>query len=246
MLIALGLLTVVAVGLSGQAGAAPSALPTVSISDASVTEGNSGTTTMSFTVSVAPGPTPSSNIHYATADGSATTADGDYAATSGTLHFTASPGGQSQTVNVTVNGDTKVEPDETFSVNLSGATDLTIARGTGTGTIVNDDLAAISIGNATVTEGNAGTTTASFPVTLSSPSSQNVSVNYSTADGSATAGSDYSATSGTVNFSPGSTVQKSTSRSTGTRQSSRTRRSRSISQVRRELPSPQAAARARS
>jgi uncharacterized repeat protein (TIGR01451 family) len=206
VLAAVGFLTVVAVGLSGQAGAAPSAFPSVSISDASVTEGDSGSATMTFTVSVAPGATPSSKVDYATADGSATTADGDYAGTSGTLHFTTG-GPTSQTVGVTVNGDTKVEPDETFSVNLSGAVDLSIVRGTGTGTIVNDDVPSISIGDATVTEGNAGTTTASFLVTLSTASFQTVSVGFSTSNGTATAGSDYTASSGTVTFTPGNTSQ---------------------------------------
>jgi uncharacterized repeat protein (TIGR01451 family) len=202
VLVALGLLTVVAVGLSGQAGAAPSALPSVSISNASVTEGDSGSQTMSFTVSVSPGATPSSRVDYGTADGSATTADGDYGGSSGTLHFT--PGGPtSQNVDITVNGDTKVEPDESFSVNLSGAVDLSIVKGTGTGTIVNDDQASISIGDATVTEGSSGTTTASFPVTLSTASFQTVSVGFSTSDGSATSGSDYSASSGTLTFNPG-------------------------------------------
>ena len=55
-------------------------------------------------------------MNYATADGTATTADGDYAGLSGTLTFT--PGLTSQTIAIVVNGDTKFEPDEDFFVNL--------------------------------------------------------------------------------------------------------------------------------
>ena len=63
----------------------------------------------------------------------------------------------------------------------------------------------VSVGDASVTEGNAGTTPLSFPVTLSAASTQPVSVTYATADGTATAPSDYAAASGTLTFDPGET-----------------------------------------
>ena len=104
---------------------------------------------------------------------------------------------------MSVNGDATVEPDETFTVNLSGASGATIANGTATGTIVNDDIASLAIGDTTVTEGDSGTTTASFPVILSDPSASAVTVGFATSNGTAVAGSDYTSTSGTLTFNPG-------------------------------------------
>jgi hypothetical protein len=109
----------------------------VVIDAATVTEGNSGTTTITFTVSlnrVSPSPV---TVQYATADGTATTADNDYQATSGSLTF--APGELGQSVTVNVMGDGKAEPNETFTVTLSSATNSSIARAQAIGTIVNDD-----------------------------------------------------------------------------------------------------------
>src|SRR5207247_283772 len=96
-------------------------------------------------------------------------------------------------ITVTVNGDTTVEPDETFVVNLSSPTNATITDAQGAGTIVNDDvvLPALTINNASVTEGNSGTTTATFTVTLTPTSTQTVTVAYTTANGTAANGSDF-------------------------------------------------------
>jgi hypothetical protein len=109
----------------------------VVISDASVTEGNSGTTVETFMVTRTGG-TAAFDVGFSTADGSATVADHDYVAASGTLHFGA--GVNTQTISVTINGDTKPESDEAFFVNLSGATNgASISDGQGTGTITSDD-----------------------------------------------------------------------------------------------------------
>ena len=89
------------------------------ISDASVLEGQSGTTSLQFKVSLTAAPAATVTVDFATADGLATVADNDYLPASGTLSFTS--GGQlSQTITVSVIGDTKIEPDETLGVNLSG------------------------------------------------------------------------------------------------------------------------------
>src|SRR5207253_549539 len=115
-------------------------------------------------------------VSCATARGAAT-AGSDYTATSGTLTFP--PGNTAQSVSVPILGDTVFEPDETFSVNLSGAINATVAGGRGTGLILNDDPApvpSISIGDATVTEGDAGSVGATFTVTLSAASGQVVTV----------------------------------------------------------------------
>ena len=109
-------------------------------------------------------------------------------------------------ITVTVNGDLLDEDDETFFVNLSGASGGTIADGVGVGTITDDDpLPGVSIADLTVSEPPSGTSTAQFTVTLSAASGRTVSVPYSTANGTATAGSDYDAATGTVVFAPGET-----------------------------------------
>jgi uncharacterized repeat protein (TIGR01451 family) len=111
-------------------------LPTVSIADASVTESNSGTTTASFPVVLSTPAVGTVSVVYATADGSAT-AGSDYVTTSGTVTFVN--GESSKTVNVTVNGDTVHEGDETFLVNLSDPSSATIGDGTAVGRIIDDD-----------------------------------------------------------------------------------------------------------
>jgi len=107
------------------------------INDVSVTEGNSGTTTATFTVSRSGDTTQAASVDYATANGSAT-AGSDYIATSGTLTF--APGVTSLTISVAVNGDTVIEPDEVFYVNLSNASPgAGLSDGQGVGTILDDD-----------------------------------------------------------------------------------------------------------
>ncbi|MBB3858377.1 uncharacterized protein YhjY with autotransporter beta-barrel domain [Xanthomonas arboricola] len=181
--------------------------PTLSINNVSVNEGNAGTTNATFTVSLSqPAGTGGVSFDIATADGTAT-AGVDYVASSLTGQ-TIPAGSSSATFTVLVNGDTLSEPNETFFVNVSNVTGASVGDGQGQGTIVNDDaLPALSIDDVSVNEGNSGTTTATFTVSLSAASGQTVSVNYITADGTATAGSDYSARSGTLTFAPGVTAQ---------------------------------------
>ena len=197
----------VAVDVSTQA-ARPSR---ISVGDVSMAEGNAAQTAFQFSVSLdAPQTTPVT-VDFATADGTAT-APSDYAASSGTLTF--APGETAKTVTVQVNGDTTVEPNETFTVNLASATgDATITDPQGVGTIVNDDQAVIippsrvSIGDVSMAEGNAGQTAFQFSVSLDAPQTTPVTVDFATADGTATAPSDYAASSGTVTFAPGETAK---------------------------------------
>ncbi|MCP9838831.1 type I secretion C-terminal target domain-containing protein, partial [Cyanobium sp. N.Huapi 1H5] len=284
-----------------------------SISDVSITEGNSGTTTAVFTVTLSNAVAGGAAVNFATADGTAT-AGSDYLAASGTLNFNGTTG-ETQTIAVTINGDTVFEPNETFFLNLSAPTNgvtlldgqglgsitnddaaplpvitlavspasvlengvanlvytftrtgattspltvnyaingtatngadyglipasITFAAGSATatvtvdptgdtvlepnetvsltlsadpayivgtagavtGTITNDDAASFSISDVSITEGNSGTTTAVFTVTLSNAVAGGAAVNFTTADGTATAGSDYLAASGTLTF----------------------------------------------
>jgi hypothetical protein len=117
-------------------------------------------------------------------------------------------------VTVQVNGDTTAEPNETFTVNLSNAVgNATIADAQGVGTIVNDDQVVIvppsriSVTDATTAEGNAGQTAFRFTVSLDAAQAAPVTVDFNTGDGTATAPSDYVATSGTVTFAPGETAK---------------------------------------
>lgn len=176
--------------------------PRLSIGNLTVTEGNSGTTTASFFVTLTNEAGAALTVDYATADGTATAADNDYVATAGQLSFTGTAG-QSQQVNVTVNGDTLSEGNETFRLVLSNPSLTGTVLGQGTATISNDDLVppALSAEDVAIIEGNASTSTLTFTVVLDKPApSGGVSVNYATANGTATAGSDYVATSGTLTF----------------------------------------------
>jgi hypothetical protein len=179
-----------------QLGYAPPPLR-LSINDTSVTEGNSGTTPATFTVTLSQAASGTVTVNYATASGTATSGV-DFQPASGTLTFLA--GETSKTIQVNVVGDTADENDETFTVNLSAPTGgAAIADGQGVGTILDDDPPSqLSIGDAVVTEGNSGITNATIVVTLAPASAKTVSVSYFTADGTATAGSDYLPASGTL------------------------------------------------
>ncbi len=107
-----------------------------------------------------------------------------------------------------VKGDTTVEPDETFTVQLTNAADATIVDASGTGTIRNDDAAGpvtISIDDRSLVEGDSSTAPMTFTVSLSRASSQTVTVHYATANGTAVSGSDYVAKSGSLTFAAGVT-----------------------------------------
>ena len=114
------------------------ALPVLSIGNVTQTEGDSGTKTFTFTVSLSGTNTLGASVSYATADGTAT-AGSDYVASNGMLSWPAGDTSR-KTISVTVNGDTTVEPDEGFTVTLSAASGNTqIITPTATGTVLNDD-----------------------------------------------------------------------------------------------------------
>ncbi|MBS7789777.1 cellulase family glycosylhydrolase [Roseococcus sp. SDR] len=185
--------------------AAP-ALPSLAIADASIAEGNAGTKVMNLTVTLSAAASGPVTVSYATANGTAT-AGSDYTAKTGTLTFAA--GETSKTIQVTIAGDAAVEANEAFTVNLSNATGATIADGSATATITNDDVAptlpSLAIADASIAEGNAGTKVMNLTVTLSAAASGPVTVAYATANGTATAGSDYTAKTGTLSFAAGET-----------------------------------------
>jgi hypothetical protein len=181
-------------------------VPSLSINDVSLAEGNSLTKTFTFTVSLS-APAPSTvTFDIATQENTATVADNDYVAHSLTSQ-TITAGNSTYTFEVTVNGDTNIEPDESFFVNVTNISGATVSDGQGLGTILNDDNPQLTINDVTVTEADSGTTTAQFTVTLSPSSAQTVMVNYTTANNTAVAPGDYQTTSGTLTFTPGQTTQ---------------------------------------
>src|SRR5262249_39637347 len=124
--------------------------------------------------------------------------------TSGMVTF--NPGQTSVTVPVPVMGDTVYEGNETFNFYLTQVANAALGRASGTATIVDDDpAAALSVNDASVVEGNSGTAGVVFTLSLSAASTQTVTVNYATAPGTATSGSDYQSLSGALAFSPGQT-----------------------------------------
>jgi chitinase len=181
-----------------------SAAPYLWVSDLVLNEGNVGAQNAQVTVSLSHSSRKAVSVNFRTEDGSARAGD-DYQAMFGTLKF--APGEIRKTIAVAVYGDRLVEPNEAFSVVLSGAVRATIADDRSLVTII-DDEPRISISGAAAAEGNAGTTLFNFTVGLSAASDGPVTVNYATADGAgATADSDYLATSGTLTFAPGETTR---------------------------------------
>jgi len=173
----------------------------ISVNDATLLEGDSGSASMVFTVTLSSAASTAVSVNYATASGTAL-AGSDFDAASGTLNF--APGVSTQTVSVPIRGDVVPEWDETFTLQLSNPVGTGLVDGSGSGTIRNDD--GLTVANpSNVTEGNTGTRTVNFTVTLNAASAVPVAVNYATADGTALAGSDYAATAGTLVFAPGET-----------------------------------------
>jgi chitinase len=178
--------------------------PTVSIADASVVEGDVGTTTLSLPVSLSGPSGREVDVDYSTSGGTAT-AGNDYTEASGTLVFAA--GETSKQIDVIVNGDAQDEGDETLTVTLSAPFNADLGTSVATGTITNGDDAdpKLYVADASSKEGNGGTGALTFSVTMTPAALGDVTVGYATSDGSATAGSDYTAATGTLTIPAGQT-----------------------------------------
>ena len=177
--------------------------PTLSIADGSGTEG--ADSSIGFTVTLDEAATDTVTVDYATSDGTAT-AGTDYTAASGTLTFDA--GTTSKTISVSIADDETDESDETFTLTLSNAAGADLGTSTATGTITNravvvETTPTLSIAGGNGTEGDDSSIT--FTVTLDEAASGSVTVDYATSDGTAEAGDDYTATSGTLTFNAGTT-----------------------------------------
>ena len=175
--------------------------PNITISDTRITEGNKGRKNAKFTVTLDDASNKTVKVNYATANGSAK-AGKDYLKTTGTLTF--QPGQTQKKINVPIFGDTIVEKNEKFQLNLSKPKNGKIKDKRGIATIRNDDKnqPLLSIGDAQITEGDQGKKQLKFDVTLNTKVKKRVEVNYATADITAKKGSDYQQTKGKLIFKP--------------------------------------------
>ncbi len=181
----------------------------LSIDDVTVLEGDSGTVTARFTVTLAPAnPDQPISVDVETMDENAKAPD-DYAARPRTP-VTIAAGATSATIEVPVNGDTADELNETFLVGLTNSTNAAIFDPDGRGTIQDDDpKPVLTVSDVRLVEGSTGAKAANFTVALSPAWPEPVTVRYATVDATATA-ADYTPVSGTLTFSPGDATKRVT------------------------------------
>jgi CSLREA domain-containing protein len=178
--------------------------PSLSVSDVAVVEGNSGTSNAVFTVrlSVPSGKTVDARC-APTDQGGTATAIADFSLMGTTLIF--NPGETEKTFSVAVVGDTSVEPDETFFLDIQNANNATISQSRGTGTIINDDGPTLIQFDSAAYSAGEGTHVATVTVNRRGDLSGSSAVDYRTVDGAASERTDYTTTIGTLRFAPGET-----------------------------------------
>ena len=185
----------------------------VRVGDATVTEGNSGTVPVTFVLTRSGDTSRTSSVQYITNSATAVGAV-DYVRVAPTT-ATFAPGETTKTVTTSVIGDTTVEGNESFYLNLSAPVGTVFADAQGVATIVDDDAVIVpgpspllAVSDVTVTEGNVGTTPATFTVSRSGSTGGTSSVEYAVTPGTATPGVDYTtAAPGTITFAPGETTK---------------------------------------
>jgi hypothetical protein len=168
-------------------------VPSVSISNTSVPEASPNA---AFEVTLSAPSADTITVQYQTSSQTAV-GGADFQTTAGSVSF--APGETTKPINIPILDDTLNEFTEKFFVSLHHPVNATIRKRQGTGSIVDSDPEpTITINGTSLAEGNSGSTTANFNVVLSSPSGKLIKVTYSTADITATAGSDYQAASNTI------------------------------------------------
>jgi subtilisin family serine protease len=185
----------------------------------SVAETRSGTSLLTVTLNLSQPVQKEVTVRYVSQNLSAR-AGQDYIAANGTAYF--AKGASSTTFSVTILGDTFVEGDENFLIRLDRPTNASLLQATinvtisdagaaattnTTGVTTTTNSSGITLTSAPVTEGNSGRTSATFTVALAAASATPVTLSYATANGSAFAGRDYLARSGTLRFAPGETMK---------------------------------------
>jgi Calx-beta domain/FG-GAP-like repeat len=176
--------------------------PCLSVNDVQITEGNSGTTNAQFAVSLSEAATQTVAIDYRVVGRSAGE-NSDYNGVTGRLEFP--PGTRTQTISIPVRGDAVDEIDETFQLVLSNPSNASLIDTIGVGTIVDDDTPpTVGIGDVSVVEGSNGNPgQLIFNASLSSASGRKAKVGFSTLDGTAAAGSDFTLATRTLVFNEG-------------------------------------------
>ena len=178
--------------------------PNIVINDVTVNEG-AGSAVFSISLSATSGQ--AVTVNWATVDGVAKSGS-DFTAASGSITF--APGETVKTVVIPVLNDGFFEQSETFQVQLTDPTNAALAQATGTGTIKDDgtgaggtdnDTPKLTLSGPAVIDEAAGTVT--YTVTMSNAAAVPVTVHYATTDGTATAGKDYTATTGDLTFAAG-------------------------------------------
>ncbi|MGE3310482.1 MAG: Calx-beta domain-containing protein, partial [Limisphaerales bacterium] len=176
----------------------------IRIADATTREPDLGSVGLSFVVSLERAATQVITVDYSTRDGTAQAGidySGSTTTSTSTLSFPA--GLTQQTLTIPVLGDTLDEPDETLQVILSNPVNGVLSRGSATGTILDNDPPSLEVDDVTVVGSQGGAVNATFTVRLSTPSDEQVTVAFATANGTANSGTDYSETSRDLVFSPG-------------------------------------------
>ena len=201
--------------------------PAISVSNEKMIEGDSGSRTMNFTVSLSEPAATLVTVYYGTGNlgasnnatgvASATTAGGDYI-TKKLTKLSFSAGQVQKTISVPILGDTSNESDEIFTVNLSSPVGSTLRDTYGTGTILNDDASTgvkLGIGDASIRASQVNTRTVNVPITLSTPQAANITVTVQSIAGSAvgvksatSTGGDYVNVSKTIRFTAGNTFKQ--------------------------------------
>ena len=169
----------------------------VTIADISANE-DAGTVTV--TASLNNGVQGGFTVNASTTDGTATTTDSDYTAISGEVLTFAGTAGETQTFDITLGSDTKLEANETLTVAISTLAATTLGvdiTDQATVTITNDDNASLTIANVSGNEDDGAITVTAV---LDNPVAGSFSVNYASADGTATSSDDYTSVSGTLTF----------------------------------------------
>ena len=208
VVIAMLIVGVAACGGGDDGTALQAVSPELSITGASRSEGDSGQSVVEFAVTLSAPSTVPVTVEFETSDGTAT-AGSDFLPTTGTLTF--SPGETTLTIPVPILGDTNDEQDELFTIALSSPVNAIVRIARAQGLIIDNDapqaaLPELSITGVSRSEGDSGQSVVEFAVTLSAPSTVPVTVEFETSDGTATAGSDFLPTTGTLTFSPGETT----------------------------------------
>ena len=178
----------------------------VSISPASIVEGDSGEKTMVFTVDLSVPMNVPVSVNFQSIGGTALEGV-DFEALAGELIF--APGEKQQIISIAIYGDLRGEDIEVFTVHLTGASGATLKTASAIGTIINDEPA-VNVEDFEIVEGESGTPGVQkihVPVRLSHAMEIPVSVEFQTVGGTALVGSDYLARSGSITFAPGQTVQ---------------------------------------